>query len=66
MYARSTTIQAKSTDIDPGIAHIRDVVMPALQQINGCVGVSLMVDRQIGQMYRYQCLGNRRGDARKR
>ncbi|WP_204079962.1 hypothetical protein [Mycobacterium riyadhense] len=49
MYARSTTIQAKSTDIDAGIAHIRDVVMPALQQINGCVGVSLLVDRQSGR-----------------
>ncbi|MBW0014009.1 hypothetical protein [Mycobacterium sp.] len=48
MYARSTTIQAQPLSIDIGIAHVRDVVMPALQAMNGCVGVSLLVDRQSG------------------
>ncbi|MGH3848332.1 MAG: hypothetical protein ACRDRT_01240 [Pseudonocardiaceae bacterium] len=46
MYARSTTIEAQPSSIDAGIAHVRDVVMPTLQQIDGCVGVSLLVDRQ--------------------
>lgn len=48
MYARSTTIQAQPLSVDIGIVHIRDVVMPALQQIDGCVGLSLLVDRQSG------------------
>ncbi|AMC51577.1 hypothetical protein RN06_3124 [Mycobacterium tuberculosis variant bovis BCG] len=49
VYARSTTIQAQSECIDTGIAHVRDVVMPALQGMDGCIGVSLLVDRQSGR-----------------
>ena len=48
MYARSTTIQAQPLSVDIGIAHVRDVVMPALQGIDGYVGLSLLVDRQSG------------------
>ncbi|MGA8251574.1 MAG: hypothetical protein WBW75_14430 [Mycobacterium sp.] len=48
MYARSTTIQAQPLSVDIGIAHVRDVVMPALQGIDGFVGLSLLVDRQSG------------------
>lgn len=49
MFARSTTIQARMSSLDDGIAHIRDVVMPALGGIDGCVGLSLLVDRQSGR-----------------
>jgi quinol monooxygenase YgiN len=49
MYARSTTIQAQPTSIDDGIAHMRDKVMPALEAIDGCVGLSLLVDRTSGR-----------------
>jgi hypothetical protein len=49
VYARSTTIQAQPLSVDIGIAHVRDVVMPALQDMNGYVGMSLLVDRQSGR-----------------
>jgi hypothetical protein len=48
VYARSTTIHAQPLSVDIGIAHVRDVVMPALTEIDGCVGLSLLVDRQSG------------------
>ncbi len=48
MYARSTTIQAQPLSVDIGIAHVRDVVMPALKEFDGFVGLSLLVDRQSG------------------
>lgn len=49
VYARSTTIQAQSSSIDAGIAHVRDEVMPALQSMPGCIGISLLVDRRSGR-----------------
>lgn len=49
MYARSTTIKAQPWSIDDGIAHIRYDVMPAMQRVEGCVGVSLLVDRRSGR-----------------
>ena len=49
MYARSTTIQAQPSSIDAGIAHMRDTVMPAFEGVDGCVGLSLLVDRTSGR-----------------
>src|SRR5258708_31586916 len=49
MYARSTTIQAQSSSMDAGIAHIRDTVMPRLQEVDGCVGLSLLADQRTGR-----------------
>ena len=49
MYARSTTIQAQPSSIDAGIAHVRDTVLPALEGTDGCLGLSLLVDRKSGR-----------------
>ena len=49
MYARSTTVQADPQRIDDGIAHIRDEVMPAVQSMPGCMGLSMLCDRDSGR-----------------
>ncbi len=49
VHARSTTIQARPDAIDTGIAHLRDNVMPELMNLDGCIGLSLIVDRSSGR-----------------
>ncbi|GAA1199963.1 hypothetical protein [Pseudonocardia alaniniphila] len=48
MYARSTTVLAHSEAIDAGVEHIRDEVMPTVLRVDGCVGLSMLVDRTSG------------------
>jgi heme-degrading monooxygenase HmoA len=43
VYARSTTVTARPGSIDAGVEHVRDHVMPALPEIDGCLGLSLLV-----------------------
>src|SRR3954447_140817 len=45
MYARSTTVQADPQRIDDGITYIRDEVMPAVTTMPGCMGLSMLCDR---------------------
>ncbi len=49
MYARSTTVLAHLKSIGAGVAHIRDEVMPTLLGMEGCIGLSMLVDRNIGR-----------------
>ena len=49
MYARVTTFQARPGSIDDGIAFCRDEVLPLIRDIDGCIGLSMMVDRKTGR-----------------
>ena len=49
MYARSTTVQGDPQRMDEGIANVRDEVMPAVQSMPGCMGLSMLCDRSTGR-----------------
>ena len=49
MYARTTTIRGNSQAIDDATAYMRDEVMPAVQQMDGFVGLSFLTDRDSGR-----------------
>ena len=48
MYARSTTIRGNPRSIDRGTDYVRDEVMPAVQRMDGCVGLSMLADHETG------------------
>jgi quinol monooxygenase YgiN len=49
MYARSTTFRGDPSALDDGVAYVRDKVLPAARQMDGCVGLSMLVDRHTGR-----------------
>jgi hypothetical protein len=48
MHARSITIMGDPRKIDSGIEFVRDVVQPEISSMDGCIGLSMLVDRAIG------------------
>ena len=49
MYARTTTVRGDPTAMDEGIAHVRDVTWAELQHMSGCVGMSMLAERDAGR-----------------
>ncbi|HEX5859282.1 MAG TPA: hypothetical protein VFY91_14350, partial [Microbacterium sp.] len=49
MYARSVTIMGRREAVEEGITFIRDEVQPAVTAMDGCLGLSLVVDRASGR-----------------
>jgi len=49
MFVRTTEVQADPGKIDDGIAVVRDDIFPAVSEMDGCVGMSLLVDRDSGR-----------------
>ena len=49
MYARSTTVRGDPQMMDDAIAYVRDDVMPTVQHMSGCVGLSMLCDRESGR-----------------
>ncbi|HEY4605820.1 MAG TPA: hypothetical protein VIH08_15935 [Blastococcus sp.] len=48
MFARSTTILGNPQNLDAWRAYVHDTVMPAVLQMDGCVGLSMLCDRDSG------------------
>ena len=49
MYARSTTVHGNPEDLDEGIAYVRDQGLPMAEQMDGCIGLSMLADRGSGR-----------------
>lgn len=49
MHARTTTLDTRPGDIEAGLAYIRDEVFGAVTNMPGCVGMSLVADRDSGR-----------------
>jgi heme-degrading monooxygenase HmoA len=49
MYARTNTVRTDPRTIDEGIANVRDEVMPLVQGMDGCTGLSMLADRESGR-----------------
>jgi hypothetical protein len=45
MFVRTTEMQADPAKIDDGIAVVRNEIFPAVSEMSGCVGMSLLVNR---------------------
>jgi quinol monooxygenase YgiN len=48
MYARSTTVHGNPAAIHVGIDYVREAVIPALRDMDGCIGLSMLADRESG------------------
>ena len=49
MYARTTTVRGDPRAVDDGIAFIRDDVWPMVERMDGCIGMSMLADREAGR-----------------
>jgi heme-degrading monooxygenase HmoA len=49
MYARTNTVRGDPKAIDESVAYIRDEAMPLVQGMDGCIGLSMLVDRDSGR-----------------
>jgi hypothetical protein len=49
MYARSTTVQGDPQALDEAIAFVGQKAFPAITGIPGCVGLSMLADRESGR-----------------
>ncbi len=49
MFARVSTIQGKKEQVDQGISHYREQMVPAARNMAGFKGAYLLVDRKSGK-----------------
>lgn len=49
MHARSTTLRGRPSEVDSVIRYVTEEVMPAITAMDGCLGLSMLVDRGSGR-----------------
>jgi quinol monooxygenase YgiN len=49
MFARSNTVHGDPEALSSGMTYVHDKVMPSVGQMEGCVGLSMLVDRASGR-----------------
>src|SRR3712207_4645622 len=49
MYARTTTVRGDPRAVEDGVAFIRNDVWPMVQRMDGCIGMSMLGDREAGR-----------------
>jgi len=49
MYARSTSIRSNPDKLDDGIAYVTKEVLPTIGQSDGCLGLSMLTNRDDGR-----------------
>jgi quinol monooxygenase YgiN len=49
MYARSTTMRVRPEALDDLVDYVRGDVLPMVTQLEGCIGLSLLTDRETGR-----------------
>lgn len=49
MFARTITILARPESVEEGLRYVRDEVFPAITSMPGCVGMSMVTDRESGR-----------------
>lgn len=49
MFIRTTEVRGDPADIDDGLRLIREEIFPAVSAMDGCIGMSMLVDRETGR-----------------
>jgi hypothetical protein len=49
MYARTTTVRGDPRAVDDGITFSRSDLWPTIERMEGCIGMSMLVDREAGR-----------------
>lgn len=49
MYARTTTVRGDPRAVDDGIAFTRSDLWPRIERMEGCIGMSMLADREAGR-----------------
>jgi quinol monooxygenase YgiN len=49
VFARTVTIDARPESVEDGLTYVRDEVFPTITSMPGCVGMSMVADRESGR-----------------